>query len=201
MMNYSISWTAPIIPNKSLAGIPLGLEKDAFDQKIQEYISLDNKKHYKFDQSPELELSIIELGNQDFDYLFKISDLDLINWKIFFNNKDSVGIDSRALCVAVREGKVSFIKVWQFYLHKEGDEIYHSYSGKLPGNIGLGSHVKDLLQFTTLDFNSSEEWFVLGEKYEGVEVTGLGIDLDLEEDLDQLISAICVNSTANFIGQ
>lgn len=69
-----------------------------------------------------------------------------------------------------------------------------SYQGKLPEGIGLGDYVKDILPYTALEFDSAEEWFFADSSYGGLEVTGLGADIDLNDEPDQKISALCVIS-------
>lgn len=54
----------------------------------------------------------------------------------------------------------------------------------------MGSLVSDLLPFTSLEFDSAEEWFYTDQDYGGLEVTGWGVPL--EDHPDQIVTALCV---------
>lgn len=62
----------------------------------------------------------------------------------------------------------------------------------MPAGIGLGSLVSDLLPFTSLEFDSAEEWFYTDQSYGGLE----GRQFLLEDHPDQVVTALCVISGA-----
>jgi len=187
-----ISWTAPIIPSHSLAGIPLGLLASEFESSLEKYLIDPHCSTYKFEGSPELvmEKHIDLNGNGGFG--FGVCNLELTNWRLYYDSPNHPGVNPNALTVIVRSWKVYAVKVWQFESTREGELPVYSYQGKAPIEIGLGNYVKDLLSFSNLAFDNSEEWFYTDSTYGGLEVTGLGADIDLQDDSEQRISALCV---------
>ncbi|EPN29783.1 hypothetical protein A244_39803, partial [Pseudomonas syringae pv. actinidiae ICMP 18807] len=55
---------------------------------------------------------------------------------------------------------------------------------------GLGSLVSELLPYTRLELDETEEFFYTDDNYGAVEITGLGVPL--EDIPDQHITAICI---------
>ena len=201
--NFSIAWDAPIIPSHSLAGIPLQVRVEDFDLVLENYLVNREKSWYQFEKSPlvYLEKYLDAAGNGG--YGFGVVDIDLTNWRLYFDSPSHVGIQRKALAILIREFRVYAIKIWQFESLGSNSMPTHSYQGKLPEGIGLGSCVKDLLPYSALEFDSAEEWFITDPSYGGLEVTGLGADMDLSDEPDQKISALCVIScsSSDLIGQ
>ncbi len=89
----------------------------------------------------------------------------------------------------MRSDRVTFIKIYNFSF--SGDTAQnHIYKGTLPGGIGLGSLVSELLPYTRLELDETEEFFYTDDNYGAVEITGLGVPL--EDIPDQHITAICI---------
>jgi len=192
--NLSIAWDAPIIPSRSLAGIPLHIRVEEFQLNLEKYLVNREKSWYQFEKSPLVYLEKYLDTNGNGGYGFSVVDIDLTNWNLYFDNPLHVGIQRKALTVLIRDFSVHAIKVWQFESLSSNDMPMHSYQGKLSEGIGLGDYVKDLLPYTALEFDSAEEWFFADSSYGGLEVTGLGTDIDLNDEPDQKISALCVIS-------
>jgi hypothetical protein len=180
---FSVSWAAPIVPSISLAGIPLGVSAEDLGRVLLKYIVDANNQLYKFENAPSLRLKthgLDGLGNGG--YSFSLFDDAVINELLK---------GTPALSIMIREGKVHAIKVYDFSFSGDlAQELV--YKGVLPAGIGLGSLVSDLLPFTSLDFDSAEEWFYTDQDYGGLEVTGWGVPL--EDHPDQIITALCVIS-------
>ncbi len=189
-MTISISWSAPILPSISLAGIPLGMHVEDFERAIKQYVIDDKAGLYKFTDSPVL----LMMKSFDSDgcggYGFFVHDVDLTNWQLYYDRPDHPGVETRALHVLVREWKIYAIKTWLYESVAQGYKPVSSYQGKLPEGIGLGDLVRDLSPYTELEFDSSEEWFYTDEKYGGLEVCGYGSDLS--DDPDQIITSLTV---------
>lgn len=187
----TISWTAPIVPSRSLAGIRLNTRVEELESCLRKYLVNQKKALYQFEGSPILHLS------RDFDdrgsggYGFEI-DPALTNWQLYFDRPEHMGVNLSALAINVHESLVQSIKIWQFEHLKPGDRPLNSYQGKLPGGVGLGDRVRDLLPFTSLEFDSGEQWFYTDDKYGSLEIIGCGADVDLDQNPDQTISAICL---------
>ncbi|ROM33825.1 hypothetical protein BK648_23930 [Pseudomonas poae] len=147
------------------------------------YLVDENSQIYKFENAPNLLLrthSLDVYGNGG--YSFSLFDDAVIN---------DLLKGTPALSIMIREGKVDAVKIYDFSFPGELSQEF-VYKGVLPADIGLGSLVSDLLPFTTLDFDSAEEWFYTDQDYGGLEVTGWGTPL--EDHPDQVITALCVIS-------
>lgn len=189
-MTISISWSAPIAPSQSLAGIPLGMRVTEFEEAIKVYAVNVAEGLYQFSGSPILKM----IKNLDSDggggYGFFVCDLELTNWRLYYDSPSHPGVESRALHVLVRNRKIHAVKAWLYESLARGDKPVSSYQGKLPEGIGLGDLIRDLSTYTDLEFDSAEEWFYTDEKYGGLEVSGYGCDLN--DDPDQIITALTV---------
>lgn len=184
----SVSWVAPILPSVSMAGIELGMSIEKLSNLLSFY-EIDTKNNlYKFEMSPILKL-VRSNSNEDEIYLFSVYDKDLTNWRLYFNRPDHAGVNPRALGIVVRNGKVFSVKAWHFEKLKDGDGPKNIYRGKLPGSVGLGDPVSNLLLHTKLTYDDAEEVFYTDLEYGALEVTGYG---DLNEYPDQVILAIAV---------
>lgn len=182
---FSISWTAPIVPSISLAGIPLGASAEVLARMFLNYLVDEANQLYRFENAPSLRLithSLDEFGNGG--YSFYLFDGSVINELLK---------GTPALSIMIRKGKVYAVKVYDFSFPGELSQNL-VYKGVLLEGIGLGDLVSNLLPFTTLDFDSAEEWFYTDQDYGGLEVTGWGVPL--EDHLDQVITALCVISGA-----
>lgn len=182
---FSISWTAPVVPSASLAGIPLGANAEVLARMLLNYLVDEINQLYKFENAPSLRLKthgLDELGNGG--YSFYLFDDSVINELLK---------GTPALSIMIRCGEVFAVKVYDFSFPGELSQKF-VYKGVLPEGIGLGDLVSNLLPFTTLDFDSAEEWFYTDQDYGGLEVTGWGVPL--EDHLDQVITALCVISGA-----
>jgi len=133
--DFTVSWEGQIIPSKSLAGIPLGISIEDFERGIDKYLVDGDKSLYKFINSPILSLGKEFDSNGDGGYGFSVNDLELTNWRLYFNSPDHAGVNPRALYVIVRSWKVYAVKAWMFENLKEGDRPVNSYRGKLCGGI------------------------------------------------------------------
>lgn len=179
--DFSISWMAPIVPSKSLAGIPLDVNAEVLERVLLKYLVDPASLLYKFESAPDLRLrtyGLDEHGNGG--YSFSLFDDAIIN---------NVLKGTPALSIVVREGRVYAVKVYDFSFSGELAQEF-VYKGVLPAGIGLGGLVSDLLPFTPLEFDESEEWFYASQNYNGLEITGWGVSL--EERPDQIITAVCV---------
>ncbi|AZF56249.1 hypothetical protein [Pseudomonas sp. R11-23-07] len=183
---FSVSWTAPIVPSISLAGIPLGASAEVLNSVLLRYLFDPIRQLYKFENAPNLPLrthSLDEFGNGGYSFsLFKYAVInDLLK-------------GTPALSIMIRKGKVFAINIYDFSFSGEFlKELV--YKGVLPAGIGLGSLVSDSLIFTILDFDSAEEWFYTDQDYGGLEVTGWGTPL--EDHPNQVITALCVIPVSN----
>lgn len=179
--DFSVSWVAPIVPSISLAGIPLGVNAEVLRGVLLKYLVDAASQMYKFENAPSLRLrthGLDELGNGG--YSFSLFDDAVIN---------DLLKGTPALSIMIRGGEVYAIKVYDFSFSGEfAQELV--YKGVLPAGIGLGSLVSDLLPFTSLEFDSAEEWFYTDQDYGGLEVTGWGVPL--EDHPDQIVTALCV---------
>ncbi|MCH5488897.1 hypothetical protein [Pseudomonas syringae] len=183
--DFSISWVAPIVPSVSLAGIPLDISAEVLERVLLKYLVDASSLLYKFENSPDLLLrthGLDELGNGGYSF-------SLFNDAIINNLLKG----TPALSIMVRAGKVYAVKVYDFSFSGEFAREF-VYKGVLPAGIGLGSLVSDLLSFTSLEFDSAEEWFYTDQSYGGLEVTGWGVPL--EDHPDQVVTALCVISGA-----
>lgn len=176
-MSIVISWTAPVIPSQSLAGIPLGMQVSAFEEALGKYALDDKEDLYRFSESPILRMVKNFDSSGDGGYGFYVSDLELTNWRLYYDSPSHAGVESRALHVLTRGWEIYAVKVWLYESLADGDKPVNSYQGKLPEGIGLGSLVRELLPYTELEFDSAEEWFYTDKKYGGLEVTGCCSDL------------------------
>lgn len=198
MLNMiSISWSAGIVPSKELAGIPIGTSLGDFERSLSEYLVDAERRLYKFDGGPLLVMEKWFDPDGNGGLSFSVYDRDLTNWKFFFPSPDHAGADPRALNVIVKAGKVFAVKVWMFEKYEEGGRPLNSYKGKLPGGIGLGDKVSDILPYAELEFDDVEEWFYTDSEYGGLEVSGHGVEL--EEDPEQIIMALTVIKDSPFV--
>lgn len=179
--DFFISWAAPIIPSKSIAGIPINADMTLLDAVLAKYLINEEKLLYKFDQSPILRLSkniVNESGSGS--YSFTPVDEENIN-------KLLQGIP--ALFIMIEEYKVFGIKICHFSF--QGDPAEGMvYQGKLPGEIGLGSLLKDILPLASLEYDDEDEWYYTDEGNGNLEITGWGVPL--EDRPEQIITALCV---------
>ncbi|SHN31789.1 hypothetical protein SAMN05216593_1392 [Pseudomonas asturiensis] len=182
---FSISWMAAILPSVSLAGIPLYVDADVLKCVLSGYLVDEKNSLYQFNDSPELRLKFHGLDeNGNGGYSFVLSDASVINALKKF---------TPALSIMIKGGRVHAIKVYDFSFPGELAQNF-IYKGVLPNGTGLGSLVSDLLPFTSLVFDSAEEWLYTDQNYGGLEVTGWGVPL--EDHPDQVITALCVISGA-----
>lgn len=179
--DFKISWEAPIIPCKSLAGIPVHASAKLLKSVLARYVVDEEGLLYQFEDSPILKVEIYEPDSDgDSGYAFSLSDDTVINRLLK---------GKPALSISLRNDKVTFIKIYTFSFSGDEAENY-IYKGTLPGNIGLGSLVSELLPYTRLELDETEEFFYTDAKYGEVEVTGLGVPL--EDEPDQHITAVCI---------
>jgi len=188
VVKNNISWRAPVLPSVSLAGIPLGINVSDLDCLLYRYLIDREIDLYKFDDAPVLKLRVTEYESETL-YLFRIYDVELTNWRLFFSSPEHAGVNTRALAIIVRNRIVHAVKVWNFELGNEGDKPKNVYAGKLPEGIGLDDPISSLLPYTSLQYDEAEEWFYTDESYGGLEVTGCG---NLDEYPDQVIRALTV---------
>ncbi|PKH17713.1 hypothetical protein [Pseudomonas fluorescens] len=179
--NFSVVWDAPVVPGVSLAGIPLHASAVALEAVLSRYLAYKNSLRYRFEGAPDLCLNrydLDECGNGG--YSFSIFDDEIVS---------EFKKGTPALSILVRSGRVYAVKVYDFSFPGEPAHKF-VYKGLLSECIGLGSHVSDILPFTSLEFDEAEEWFCTGRDYGALEITGWGAPL--EEQPNQLITAICV---------
>lgn len=182
----AISWAAPIIPSVSLAGIAVGTGIARLEEILSRYLVEDGL--YQFEQSPLLRLRKSTSGDDQL-FVFSVLDRDLTNWRLHFDSPDHAGVDPRALGIIVRQDRVHAVKVWQFESLKENEKPANSYRGRLPGNIGLGDRVSELMAQVSLNFDDAEGVLYTGPEYGGLEITGYG---EPDDYPDQPILAITV---------
>lgn len=179
---FAISWSAPIVPSVSLAGVPLHVDKGLLMTVLATYIIDEHCMLYQFDGSPVLRFSADLDERGDGSLFFFLNDDHLIHK---FNK------GTPALSVRIKEGVVYAVKAYDFSFPGEPVRNF-VYKGILPGGLGLGSLVSDLLKFTDLEFDEAEEWFYADARFGGVEITGCGVPL--EDEPRQVVTAICVIS-------
>jgi hypothetical protein len=189
-VGFKISWRAPVVPAKSLAGIPLAISVAEFEKVLGFYLVDENKAIYQFEDSPVLSMAKGIDSDGNGGYGFSVFDRDLTNWRLFFNTPEHAGADPRALYVIVRSWKIYAVKAWLFEKYGEGGGPVNSYKGKLACGIGLGDVLSDLLAYSNLEFDAEEEWYVASDGYSGLEVSGYGVSL--EESPRQVIMALAV---------
>ncbi|UZE24279.1 hypothetical protein LOY67_02335 [Pseudomonas sp. B21-056] len=189
-MGFEISWLAPIVPAKSLAGIPLAISVVEFEKVLDRYLVDKDKALYRFRDSPVLSMVKGIDSNGDGGYGFSVFDRELTNWRLFFNTPEHAGADPRALYVIVRSWEVYAVKAWMFEKYREGGSPVNSYKGKLDCDIGLGDALGDLLAHAKLEFDAEEEWYVASGDYSGLEVSGYGVSL--EDNPSQVVMALAV---------
>ncbi len=189
---FPIDWTLPIIPSKSIAGIKLGETLDAVKVAISQYVVDKHKSLYRFENSPVLLLKKQNWENPENQsgYTFFVYDVEITNWRIHFNSSEHVGVEKRALSIMFKNDIVCAVKVWNFECVGDSDKPKYAYKGKLPEGVGLNDSISELLNYTKLDFDSTEEWFYPNESYGGLEITGYG--LSLEDMPEQKIMALAV---------
>lgn len=182
--DFKISWKAPITPCKSLAGIPVHASAKLLRSVLARYVVNEESLLYQFEDSPILKMEIYEPDSEgNGGYNFSLSDETVIN-KLLKGTP--------ALSISLSNDRVTFIKIYDFSFSGDAAENY-IYKGTLPGNIGLGSLVSELLPYTRLELDETEEFFYTDTQYGEVEVTGLGVPL--EDIPDQHIIAICLIPT------
>ncbi|MBS7473697.1 hypothetical protein KID98_23190 [Pseudomonas syringae] len=180
--DFKISWKAAIIPCKSLAGIPIHASAELLKSVLGRYVVDEENLLYQFEDSPILRLKSYDPAS-DGGYAFSLADDTVI---------DKLLKGKPALSISLRGNRVTFIKIYNFSFSGDAAENY-IYKGTLPGNIGLGSLVSELLPYTRLELDETEEFFYTDAQYGEVEVTGLGVPL--EDIPDQHITAICLIPT------
>lgn len=191
-----LSWSAPIVPSCSLAGISLGMHVSDLEKALSNYVCDESERLYGFVGSPVLRMERKISPDGAGGYGFYVVDLELTNWRLYYSRSDHPGIELRALHVLVDEWKVYAVKAWMFECLAEEDMPVNSYQGKLPEGLGLGNLVCELLPYTALEYDGAEEWFYTDKNYGGVEVGGCGSDLD--DRPDQRITALTVIKKSPF---
>lgn len=186
--SIAIDWRAPIIPSVSLAGIAIGVSADALEHIVSRYLLPGSEDLYRFEHSPVLQLKKSQSGADEL-FVFKVHDVALTNWRLRFDSPEHPAVNPRALGIVIRNGKVHAVKAWQFECVEEGRLPTASYQGKLPGNVGLGADVGELLAQAELHYDDAEEVLYTGPGYGGLEITGYG---SLEDYPEQPILAITV---------
>ncbi|MCQ3008601.1 hypothetical protein ALP26_00486 [Pseudomonas savastanoi pv. glycinea] len=147
--NINISSTAPTTPNKSISGISLGTSANSLELALPRCLVNQKNSLYQFEDSPILRLTMHELdGDGSGGYEFSLHDDHIIN-KLLRGTP--------ALSIAIEKNKVFTLKVYDFSFSEDA-ALERIYKGTLPGNIGLGSLVSELLPYTQLDFDEAEEW-------------------------------------------
>ncbi|WP_038819783.1 hypothetical protein [Pseudomonas savastanoi] len=184
--NFEISWNAPIVPCKSLAGIPLHINAELVECSLAKYVIDRNKHLYQFENSPILQSKKFELDSSgDGGYEFFLFDECVVD----LNNRALP-----ALSIVIKNKKVFVIKVYNFSFPGDSAEEF-IYKGKLPGGLALGSKISELIPFTYLDFDEELEWFYTDRNYGEVEIGGWGVPL--EEQPEQIINSICIIPAAS----
>lgn len=178
--SLAISWHAPIVPGTSLAGVPLSIDVDFLECVLLRYLVDRDGGIYRFDQGPELHLASNLDENGNGGYSFSIANDEVVH---------ELKRGTPALSILVRDRRVYAIKIHDFSFPGDLAEQL-VYKGALPGGIGLGDLVSDLLPFSVLEFDEAEEWFYTDRSYGVLEVTGWGVPI--EDRPDQRITAICV---------
>lgn len=186
--SIAIDWTAPIIPSVSLAGIAIGLSADAIEHNLSRYLMAGSEDLYRFEHSPVLQLKRSQSAADDL-FVFSVHDMALTNWRLRYDSPEHPAVNPRALGIIIRNGKVHAVKAWQFEYVEEGQLPTASYQGKLPGNVGLGADVSELLAHAELHYDDAEEVLYTGPEYGGLEITGYG---SLDDYPEQPILAIAV---------
>lgn len=176
---FAISWDAPIVPGASLAGVPIGISKKSLDLVLSRYMVGSNE--YRFSRGPLLNLeSYFDDESGDGILYFHLSDRSVIS---------RFKREMPALSLMFREGRLCAIKAYDFSFQGDMAEPL-IYQGRLPGDIGLGNLVVDLLNFTELEYDDNEQWFYTDEKFGVMEVTGWDAPIDYRPD--QRIYALCI---------
>ncbi|MBD9579330.1 hypothetical protein IB260_28675 [Pseudomonas sp. PDM23] len=177
--NFEISWDAPIVPGASLAGVPIGISKKCLDLVLPRYLTDSNE--FKFLRGPLLCLeSYFDDEDGDGILYFNLSDRSVIS---------KFKREMPALSMMFREGRLYAIKAYDFSFPGDMAEPL-IYQGRLPGEIGLGSLVADLLSFSELEYDDNEQWFYTDENFGVMEITGWDVPLDYRPD--QRIYALCI---------
>lgn len=139
MIDFSISWDAPIVPSEAIAGIPLGIPVSLFDLVLSRYLLKGSTSLYQFEGSPVLKLDRTLDLNGNGGYLFSVCNVDLTNWKEVSDSPHAFGINPSALIVSVESNFINVIRVFLFERFKNKVKPIHSYQGKLYNKIGLGT--------------------------------------------------------------
>lgn len=180
---FSISWSAPIVPGVSLAGIPLNVGLAELEAVLANYLIDKSSSLYRFAESPDLRMARCDLD-------------DCGNGGVSFSlfNEDMISEFKKgtpALSILIGGGRVNAVKAYDFSFPGEpANELV--YKGVLPGGVGLGSLLTDILPFTSLEFDEAEEWFYTDQRYGVLEVSGWGVPL--ERQPEQIITAICITT-------
>lgn len=184
------SWSAPIVPGVTLAGIELGTALEEFKVSLDAFCVDSTKGLYKFPGAPLFLLEIVEKPGRVY-FGFSVADLALTGWYLQFPDSKRVLSETRALVVAFSDGKVSNISVWMFdYFDSLGDKkLTYSYQGCLAEGIKLGSRMDCADFYYELDFDEGDEWFYT--RSGGIIFGGGGVG-DLEESKDQVVLMIMV---------
>lgn len=188
--NINISWKSPIIPSKSLAGIPIGIENGLFQHVLEQYLVDSENKIYEFNYSPALILDEYILDdNGNGYYHFVLNDPKLTGRGNPTQLRDS--FYSRVLNIGVVNNHIAAIKTWAFeVLVKDDQKSIHSYMGKTKEGLGLYSPLIDFLNYSELVFDEGESFFYTDGAYGNLEITGYG--QTLEDYPDQVVMAIAV---------
>lgn len=188
MSNFS--WSAPIVPGVTLAGIELGSDLEDFKALIKVYCVDFVSGLYRF---PEAPLFLLEVNEQQGRIYFKftVADVALTGWYSQFPESKLVSSETRALVVGFLDKKVSSVSVWMFdYFDVLADKkLTYSYQGCLADGTRLGSRMDVAASFYELVYDEAEEWFY--EK-SGVVILGGGGVGDLEDFEDQEVAMIMV---------
>lgn len=190
MIDFSISWDAPIVPSEAIAGIPLGIPISVFDLVLSRYLLKGSTSLYQFEGSPVLKLDrTLDLDGNG-GYLFSVYNIDLTNWKEVSDSPHAFGINPSALIVSVDSNFINVIRVFLFERFKNNIKPIHSYQGKLYNKIGLGCLVIDVLECCDVVYDTAEEWFYIDPSKGNLEISGYGVDL--AENPMQIIMAFTV---------
>ena len=186
----SFSWKSPIIPSKSLAGIPIGIENGLFQNILKQYLVDSENKIYEFKYSPALILDEYTLDdNGNGCYHFVLNDPKLTGRKNLSQLRDL--FYSRVLNILVVNNHIAAIKTWAFeVLDQDDQKSAHSYMGKTKEGLGLYSPLIDFLNYSILEFEEGESFFYSDDAYGNLEITGYG--QTLEDYPDQVVMAIAV---------
>ncbi|STQ91104.1 hypothetical protein [Iodobacter fluviatilis] len=190
-IEINVNWNCPIVPYESCAGISLGTKVADLDKVLQKYKVVGTNDLFHFPGGPVLR------KEENMEYISFLSTDARFGGA---GQEGRIGIDDRSLTIKISNGVVLTVTVWLVDCYSDdikktskfdAKNLDLSYQGRLPEGMRLGDRVDSFLPYTSMHYDSGDEWFYVDESYGGLIVGGQHA-LDLSESTDQIITMLRV---------